>query len=212
MHFRTASVTVKRNQTIRFGLNNVGRLKHAMVLGTVKALKAHAARMQRFPEMEHADPNQASVEPGQTGELLWRFTKAGRFDFACLPAGHFEAGMKGRVGVSGAGAAAKVSALSRARLTQIVYQADPGGDTRVAQGGRADNIDTADMTRGEVRKVDKVTIRHGEIRNFDMPGMPMLFQVADPSMLEAVKAGDRVQFRPEQAGGTIVVTEIRVVP
>lgn len=168
--------------------------------------------MQRFPQTEHADPNRASVEPGRTGGLIWRFTKAGRFDFACLQAGHFEAGMSGRVGVPGAGAAAKVSALSRARLTQIVYQSDPGGDTRVAQAGRTDNIDAADMASGEVRKVDKVTVRHGEIRNFDMPDMPMLFQVADPAMLEAVKAGDRVKIRAEQAGGAIVVTEIRVVP
>jgi uncharacterized cupredoxin-like copper-binding protein len=102
MRFTPSSVAVKRNETIRFVLRNEGKLKHEMVLGTIKELKEHAALMLKFPEMEHADPNQASVEAGETGELVWQFTKAGTFDFACLQAGHFEAGMKGNVVVAGA--------------------------------------------------------------------------------------------------------------
>lgn len=102
MRFHPAGVSVQKDETIRFVLKNEGRLKHEMVLGTLKELKAHAALMRKFPEMEHADPNQASVEPGKTGELTWRFTKAGTFDFACLQAGHYEAGMKGQVVVAGA--------------------------------------------------------------------------------------------------------------
>ena len=100
MRFIPASLAARRNETIRFVLRNEGKLKHEMVLGTIKELKEHAALMLKFPEMEHADPNQASVEPGQTGELIWQFTKAGTFDFACLQAGHYEAGMKGQVVVS----------------------------------------------------------------------------------------------------------------
>ncbi len=102
MRFSPASVAVKPNETIRFVLKNEGKLKHEMVLGTIEELKEHAALMRKFPEMEHADPNQASVEPGKTGELIWQFTKAGRFDFACLQAGHYEAGMKGKVVVASA--------------------------------------------------------------------------------------------------------------
>jgi uncharacterized cupredoxin-like copper-binding protein len=71
-----------------------------MVLGTIKELKEHAELMRKFPEMEHADPNQVSVEPGMSGELIWQFSKAGTFDFACLVPGHFEAGMVGKVRVS----------------------------------------------------------------------------------------------------------------
>ena len=107
MRFLPASVAVKRNETIRFVLKNEGKLKHEMVLGTIQELKEHAALMLKFPEMEHADPNQASVEAGKTGELIWQFTKAGTFDFACLQAGHYEAGMKGQVMVAGAAATAK---------------------------------------------------------------------------------------------------------
>ena len=69
-----------------------------------------------------------------------------------------------------------------------------------------------DMADGEIRKVDmdnkKITIKHGEIKNLDMPGMTMVFQVKDPSMLTTVKTGDKVRFKAEKSGGAIVVTEI----
>ena len=107
MRFTPSHVVVKRNETVRFVLKNEGKLKHEMVLGTLKELKQHAALMMKFPEMEHADPNQASVEPGKTGERVWQFTKAGTFDFACLQTGHFEAGMRGNVVVAGAAIPAK---------------------------------------------------------------------------------------------------------
>ena len=107
MRFSPASVSAKKGETIRFLLKNEGKLKHEMVLGTIAELKEHAALMVKFPQMEHADPNQASVEPGKTGELIWQFTKAGTFDFACLQAGHYEAGMKGQVVVAGTASAAK---------------------------------------------------------------------------------------------------------
>jgi len=100
MRFKPANIKVKRGETLRFIVRNTGKLKHEMVLGTIKELKEHAELMRKFPEMEHADPNQVSVEPGKTGELVWQFTKAGTFDFACLVPGHFEAGMVGKIRVS----------------------------------------------------------------------------------------------------------------
>lgn len=99
MRFTPSSIAVKRGETIRFVVRNDGKLKHEMVLGNTKELKEHAALMQKFPEMEHADPTQVSVEPGKAGEMVWQFTKAGKFDFACLQPGHFEAGMKGSIHV-----------------------------------------------------------------------------------------------------------------
>lgn len=99
MRFRPDSITVKRGETIRFIARNTGKVKHEMVLGTIKELKEHAGSMRKFPEMEHADPNQVTVDPGKTGELVWQFAKAGTFDFACLVPGHFEAGMVGKIRV-----------------------------------------------------------------------------------------------------------------
>ncbi len=99
MRFSPNVVRIKRGETIRFRVVNSGQMKHEMVLGTLAELKKHAALMRKFPEMEHDDPNAVSIEPGQTGELVWRFTKAGDFDFdfACLVPGHFEAGMRGKI-------------------------------------------------------------------------------------------------------------------
>ncbi|TBR14132.1 MAG: hypothetical protein EPO43_08705, partial [Rugosibacter sp.] len=84
MRFSPSSIAAKRGETIRFVLRNTGKIKHEMVLGSIKELKEHAAMMQKMPEMEHADANMASVEAGKTGELIWQFTKSGKFDFACL--------------------------------------------------------------------------------------------------------------------------------
>ena len=99
MRFTPAAITVRKGETIRFVVKNSGKVKHEMVLGSINELKEHAELMLKFPEMEHADPNQLSVDPGKTGELIWQFTKAGAFDFACLQPGHFEAGMRGKISV-----------------------------------------------------------------------------------------------------------------
>ncbi|TAK48811.1 MAG: copper-binding protein [Betaproteobacteria bacterium] len=68
------------------------------------------------------------------------------------------------------------------------------------------------QSEGEVRKVDKdaqkITIKHGPLKNLDMPAMTMVFKVKDPAMLERVKAGDKVKFQAENLGGALTVTEI----
>lgn len=97
MRFRPSQIAVKRGETVRFVVKNSGKLNHEMVLGSIKELNEHAKMMRKMPEMEHADENMVSVEPGKSGELIWQFSKAGKFDFACLQPGHFEAGMKGKV-------------------------------------------------------------------------------------------------------------------
>jgi uncharacterized cupredoxin-like copper-binding protein len=99
MRFTPALITARKGETIRFALTNSGKLRHEMVLGSGRELKEHAAMMRKFPEMEHTDPNRLSVDPGKTGALVWQFTRAGTFDFACLQPGHFEAGMRGKITV-----------------------------------------------------------------------------------------------------------------
>jgi uncharacterized cupredoxin-like copper-binding protein len=100
MRFAPDRLVVKRGETIRFVVTNGGATKHELVLGTLRELREHAKLMQKFPEMVHDDPNAASVAPGQSSELLWKFTKTGEFYFACLVPGHFEAGMHGKIVVS----------------------------------------------------------------------------------------------------------------
>jgi Cu(I)/Ag(I) efflux system periplasmic protein CusF len=71
----------------------------------------------------------------------------------------------------------------------------------------------ADLTDGEIRKVDKatkkLTIKHGEIKNLDMPAMTMVFEVKDAAMLDRVKAGDKVRFVVQKSDSGFVVTEIK---
>ena len=71
------------------------------------------------------------------------------------------------------------------------------------------------LTDGEIRKVDKdagkVTIKHGDIKNLDMPGMTMIFLAKDKAMLDKVQAGDKVRFAVINDGGKLVVTEIQPV-
>ena len=97
MRFSPAVVRVRRGETLRFTLANKGKVMHEMVLGTKAELAAHAALMRKFPGMEHDEPYMTHVPPGETGAIVWRFNRAGEFDFACLVAGHFEAGMVGRI-------------------------------------------------------------------------------------------------------------------
>ena len=71
----------------------------------------------------------------------------------------------------------------------------------------------APMTEGEVRKIDKeqgkITLKHGEIKNLDMPGMTMVFRVKDPAILDQVKDGDQILFTAEKPGGQYTVTAIQ---
>jgi uncharacterized cupredoxin-like copper-binding protein len=97
MRFVPAEVVVRRDETVRFVVRNKGATMHEMVIGTPDEITEHAALMKRFPEMEHDAPHMAHVKPGATGEIVWKFNRAGTFRFACLVPGHFDAGMVGRV-------------------------------------------------------------------------------------------------------------------
>jgi len=99
MKFAPEKLDVKKGEQVRFVIQNKGALKHEFTLASVKDNDKHAEMMKKFPDMEHDDPNAKSVDPGKTAEIVWRFTKAGTFEFACLIPGHREAGMHGTVTV-----------------------------------------------------------------------------------------------------------------
>ncbi len=100
MAYSPSAVTVKAGETIRFTVKNSGLLVHEFVLGTHEENRKHHDLMKRFPGMEHDDPNSVSLESQDTGEVIWQFTRADTFQFACLQPGHYEAGMKGNIAVS----------------------------------------------------------------------------------------------------------------
>ena len=106
----------------------------------------------------------------------------------------------------GAALLAAAFALGSGATAQAASGAAPAAPPNAAAA------ESAALTDAEVRKVDKenrkITLRHGEIRDLDMPAMTMVFQVRDPALLDAVKAGDKVRFRAERAQGSFWVTAL----
>ncbi len=100
MRFTPDRIDVKLGEVIRFIIQNNGKILHEFVIGTKKELDEHAAMMVKFPNMEHDEPYMAHVAAGKKGQIIWQFNKAGDFDFACLIAGHYQAGMVGKIKVS----------------------------------------------------------------------------------------------------------------
>ena len=72
---------------------------------------------------------------------------------------------------------------------------------------------SADIALGEVRKIDKearkITIKHGEIKELEMPPMTMVFTLKDPAVLENFKVGDKVKFKVVREDGKMLVTELQ---
>jgi len=97
MLFVPDRIEVRRGEQIRFVLSNAGELEHEFVLATPEENLRHAEEMQKNPEMAHDDPNARRVAPKTKSEIVWRFTKAGTFEYGCLIPGHREAGMIGTV-------------------------------------------------------------------------------------------------------------------
>jgi uncharacterized cupredoxin-like copper-binding protein len=119
--FEPAAINVKAGETIRFVLKNTGSLLHEFNIGTAAMHAEHQKEMLKMQEMgmlsatsmnmnmnmnmdhskmgmapmKHDDPNSALVEPGKATELVWKFTKATKLEFACNIPGHYEAGMVG---------------------------------------------------------------------------------------------------------------------
>lgn len=97
MLFVPDRIAIRRGEQIRFVLRNDGALDHEIVLATLAENLEHARLMAKNPDMEHDDPNARRLGPKKTGEIVWKFTKAGEFDFSCLIPGHREAGMFGTI-------------------------------------------------------------------------------------------------------------------
>lgn len=100
MRFAPDHFSVKKGESLRLRVVNKGQVMHEVVLGTQTSLDEHAQMMLKYPGMEHAEPYMAHVAPDKSEDLIWSFNRAGDFDFACLIAGHYQAGMTGRFTVT----------------------------------------------------------------------------------------------------------------
>jgi len=99
MRFTPSHIEVREGETVRLRAENKGQVLHEVVIGTRADLDAHAEMMAKHPGMEHDEPYMAHVGAGKKGDIVWQFNRAGQFDFACLIAGHYQAGMTGTITV-----------------------------------------------------------------------------------------------------------------
>lgn len=110
--------------------------------------------------------------------------------------------LTGALGVTGVGAAAAAPASYPSVHSLLAQAAAPKEALKQASG------------EGEVRRVDKagarLTIRHGDLKEIDMPPMTMVFQVVDPALLNDVKVGDRIRFTATSDAGRLTVTSLQI--
>jgi uncharacterized cupredoxin-like copper-binding protein len=107
MRYAPAALDVKLGETVRFVVANKGATMHEFVLGTKSDIEKHAKAMRsaqpahahHHAPHHHASPSMAHLDAGKSGEVVWRFNRAGTFEYACLLPGHYEAGMKGAITV-----------------------------------------------------------------------------------------------------------------
>jgi len=97
MDYSPAIIEVKRGEQIRFVLRNIGKEAHEFLLATTAENLKHGAAMRKNPDMEHDEPNGLRLDPKKSGEILWKFSKAGTFEYSCLIPDHREYGMIGKV-------------------------------------------------------------------------------------------------------------------
>ena len=81
--------------------------------------------------------------------------------------------------------------------------------------GKMDMSQQPPLTDGEVKKIDmeagKITLKHGDIKHLDMPGMTMVFTAKDKALLTSLKAGDKVKFMVVNDGGKMVLTDVQAL-
>lgn len=104
------------------------------------------------------------------------------------------------------------SLLACAGILPVAAQTTDADHAAHHPAGASEPAAAGVLTDGEVRRIDKgsgkITLKHGEIKNLDMPPMTMAFQVKDTAMLDTVKVGDKVRFHVEKEGSAFVVTEL----
>ncbi len=99
MAYAPARIEVKRGEQVRFMIRNAGKEDHEFLLATTQENLKHAEDMKKHPHMEHDDPNGVRLAPAKSAEIVWKFTKAGTFEYSCLIPDHRDYGMIGQIQV-----------------------------------------------------------------------------------------------------------------
>ncbi len=94
MRYNLKNLDVKQGETIRFQITNKGRIPHEFTIGSKDVVLAHKKMMESMPGMIHDEPNSITLNPGESGEIIWTFDEFDQLEAACLIPGHYEAGMR----------------------------------------------------------------------------------------------------------------------
>lgn len=97
MDYSPVVIEVKRGEQVRFVIRNVGAEAHEFLLATTAENLKHGEAMKKNPDMEHDEPNGLRLAAKKSGEVLWKFSNIGTFEYSCLIPTHREAGMIGKV-------------------------------------------------------------------------------------------------------------------
>jgi uncharacterized cupredoxin-like copper-binding protein len=97
MAYAPLRIEVKRGEQIRFVIRNIGQEEHEFLLATTEENLKHGEAMKEHPHMAHDDPNGVRLAPAKSAEIVWKFTKAGTFEYSCLIPGHRDGGMIGQI-------------------------------------------------------------------------------------------------------------------
>jgi len=99
MTYTPATVDVKRGETIHFVVVNHGKATHDFFVGPEQLIDEHVEEVKKNPNTDMDDPSWIRVKAGDTGNLVWRFTVKGDFDYASVLPGEIEAGLHGTISV-----------------------------------------------------------------------------------------------------------------
>ena len=93
--FNVKQIQVRAGETVKFVIENKGRLPHEFAIASAQEHEEHRKMMQQMPDMVHDEPNAVTLKPGETREVIWKFGKDANVEFSCNIPGHAEQGMKG---------------------------------------------------------------------------------------------------------------------
>jgi uncharacterized cupredoxin-like copper-binding protein len=93
--FNVKQIQVRAGETVKFVIENKGKLPHEFAIASAQEHDEHRKMMQQMPDMVHDEPNAVTLKPGETREVIWKFGKDTNVEFSCNIPGHAEQGMKG---------------------------------------------------------------------------------------------------------------------
>ena len=115
-YYEPSKIEIKKGETVKFVVKNKGELVHEFNIATKTMHLKHQPEMmmlvkneiilsdkidkkkmmemaKKNPSMAHSHSNSVLLSPGESADLIWKFTNSVKIEAACNVPGHYEAGM-----------------------------------------------------------------------------------------------------------------------